>query len=545
MPTFSAVIDGLASGLGVARNKEDALAGLGSFGGRIDAYSGSPHRAGLEDRLLVLLAGSNEVLRSLVKAQLLDIETEITNARAIPLITEATVEEGLRRFIEIWAAPWIAQMLADARQHPESVLDIARILLEVHAASVTGGNTSYLATWKTEVKRAIPESVNAPEFRSTLARLDQRSQRKHSSIEQDLADLRVEMQSGFSSPEELDAAVDAVRRLYLAGMATMRLCAMASEIIPEQDLLALVAGKLLAALDSSGDSPEKTQKNRIRMCWGYLDPYWTLSKEYDKLVAQVNELDEANLDKLRADSHAVTPSGLLMFVIDYAEGCWHLRHGRNELAEQCLQRVVARAEDRQLGKIAADSASILIALRLAGPGPLMFYELNPLMRVRIDNMPQSMQICIEYIPTPFSDCSPRPKPSFYDSHLMECVAFFNEVTRAPGVSAICNPLQRFDASLENLIDRSREAGAKLKEVERERPAIVGTSVKPYQVLRDHLYYRGVLFGWNQSDLPGMDAYIMLPSPDQLRLLRFVDPDQFQLDLQAHRLDSWRHPDDAQ
>lgn len=175
----------------------------------------------------------------------------------------------------------------------------------------------------------------------------------------------------------------------------------------------------------------------------------------------------------------------------------------------------------------------------------MFKALNPLMRIRIDNMPQSTQMNIDNIPTPFSDWSPRPKPSFYDSHLMECVDFFNEVTRAAGVSAICNPLQRFDALLENLIDRSREAGAKLKEVERKRPAIVGTSVKPYQVLRDHLYYRDQLFGRSQSDLPGMDAYIKLPQPDQLRLLRFVDPDQFQLDLQAHGLDSWRHPDDAQ
>jgi len=41
----------------------------------------------------------------------------------------------------------------------------------------------------------------------------------------------------------------------------------------------------------------------------------------------------------------------------------------------------------------------------------------------------------------------------------------------------------------------------------------------------------------------MDAYWMLPQPDQLRLLRFIDPEQFKLDLQAHGLDSWRHPDD--
>ncbi|MBW7903295.1 MAG: hypothetical protein H3C26_17620 [Rhodocyclaceae bacterium] len=543
LPTFSAVIDGLASGLGIARNKEDALASLGSFGGRIDTYSGSTHRSGLQDRLLDLLAGSNEALRSLVQARLLDAETALTDARSIPLVTEATEAEGLRRFIEVWAAPWIAQMLDAARQHPESVLDSARQLLEAHAASLTGDAMSYLATWKASVKRAIPEGVNAPEFRSTLARLDQRSQRKHSSIEQDLANLRVEMQSSYSSSQELDAAVDAVRRLYLAGMATMRLCAMAAEIIPERDLVALAAGKLLAGRDRDGVSPEEAQQNRIRMYWGYLDPDLNLLKEYYQLGAQVNDLDEANFDKLRADSHAVASSGLLMFVIDYAEGRCHLHHGRNELAQQCLHRVVARADGRQLGKIAADAASILIALRLAGPGPFMFEALNPLLRVRIDNMPQSMEMCIDSIPTPFSDWSPRPEPSFYDSHVMECVAFFNEITHAPSVSAICNPLQRFDASLQNLITQSRQAGARLSEMARKRPAIVGTSVKPYQLLRDHLYYRDALFGWSPSDLPGMDAYAMLRAPDQLRLLRFVDPEQFQLDLQAHGLGPWRHSDD--
>ncbi len=337
--------------------------------------------------------------------------------------------------------------------------------------------------------------------------------------------------------------VDAVHGLYHAGMATMRLCAMAAEIISEKNLLALVVGKLLACLDRSSDSSEKIQQNCIHMYWGYLDPDLTLLKKHDQLVSTVNNLYEANFDKLREDSHTAIPSGLLMFIIDYAEGCWHLHHGRNELAEQCLQRVVARADGRQLGEFAANAASILIALRLAGPGPLMFEALNPLMCVRIDNMPQLNEMFIDYIPTPFSDHSPRPEPSFYDSHLMGCVAFFNEATRAPGMSAICNPLQRFDTSLENLITQSRQDGARLTKVSRERPAIVGMSVKPYQVLRDHFYYCKEL-GLSRSNLPGMGVYEMLPPPDQLRLLRFVDPKQFQLNLQEHGLDSWRHPDDA-
>ena len=543
LPTFTAVIDSLASGLGIKRNKEDSLASLASFGGRIDAYSGSSHRAGLQDRLLDVLAGSNKALRSLVQAKLLDVETTLADARALPLLTEATEIEGLRRFIETCAVPWIVQMLADACQYHGSVLDSTRLLLEAHAASHRENATSYLATWKTAVRREIPEGVTAREFRSTLARLDRRSQRKNSSIEKDLANLRVEIQSGLSPQQELDSVVDAVGRLYIAGMATMRMCAMAAKIIPEQDLLEMVTSKLQAGMGNNADFPVVAPRHFLRMYWDCLDPGLTLSKKFDQLCAQLRHLDEANYNELRADSCALASSGLLMFVFDYAEGCWHLRHGRNDLAEVCLQRVVNGANGRQLGETAAFAASLLIALRLGGYGPFTFEALNPLMRVRIDNMQQSIEIHIDTTPTPFSDWSSHTKPSFYDSHMMKCVAFFNDVIHASGVPAICNPLQRFDASLKNLIAKSREAGAKLKEVERRRPAIVGTSIKPYYVLRAHLYYRSLL-GWNQPNLPGMDAYAMLPPPDQLRLLRFVDPKQFQFDLQAHGLDSWSHPDDV-
>jgi len=536
LPTFSAVIDSLASGLGVARNKEDSLTDLGSFSGRIDVYSGLPHRSGLQDQLLDLMAGTNAALRNLIRARLLDAETVLTNARAVPLLTNATEKEGLRCFIEILVVPWIAQILDDAKEKdPRSLLGSARMLLKAHAKSLTGGPTSYLDTWKEEVKQAI-HGVNAREFRSMLAKLDSRSQRKHSTIERDLANLRTEMQSIVSS-KEIDAAVDVVRGLYLAGMATMRLSTMAAEIIPEQDILLLIANNLCADKDEQreGDVTQEKQQNSLCMYWHCLAPNSTLVKEYNQLSAMLDDVDAANFDKLRADSSEVAPSGLLTFVIDYMEGRWHLRHGRDELAKQCLQRIVASANDRQLGKIAADAASLLIALRLTEPGPLKFEMLNPLMRVRIDNMPQATEIYLDSTPTPFADWSPLPQPSFYDSHLMKCVAFFNEVPRAPGVSAICNPLKHFDESLENLIIQSRQADASLAKASRKKPAIVGTSIKPYQVLRDHFYYRNELFGWNSPDLPGMDAYAMLPPLDQHRLLRFVDSEQYQHDLKAHNL----------
>lgn len=543
LPTFSAVIDVLASGLGIARNKDDALTELGSFCRRIDAYSGSRQSTGLEDRLLELLAGSNAALRSLVQTRLRDTETELTNARAYPLITEATEAEGLRCFIETWAAPWMGRLLADARLHPESVLNSARILLEVHAASPADEDTSYIAIWKAEIKRAIPEAANASEFRSVISKIDKRSQRKLSSIDQDINNLRLEMQAGRYPTREIDVAVEAVRSLYIAGMATMRLCAMAGGLIPERELLSLVTGHLLAGLDKGSECQEDLLHSYTRSYWSYLDPDLKRSNEYDHLWDKVSRLNEANFDILRADLHATSPSRLLLFLIDYAEGFWLRYYGHNDLAKPYFKKVVTRSSTRQLGGIAAHAASILIALEITEAGTLKFEALNPLIRVRIDNMPQLTEMHLNVIPTPFSEWSPRPQPSVYDAHLMQCVAFFNSLPRAPNVSEICNPLRQFDASIDELIAKSRQAGAKLAAVERRRPAIVGTSVKPYQALRDHLFYRRELFGANPPDLPGMDAYCMLPEADQRRLLRFIDPDQFKADLQEHDLGAWRHPSD--
>lgn len=543
LPTFSAVIDGLASGLGIARNKEDALASRGSFSDRIDAYSGSLHRPGLEDRLLDVLAGSDKALRSLVISRLLDAEETLTNARSIPLVTEATETEGLRRFVEIWAAPWIAQMLDDARHHPGSMLHSARLLLEMHAAPLNRDTTSYLATWKAAVVREIPTGIKASEFRSTLAKLDHRSQRKYSSIEQDLANLRVEMQSGRSPTQELDAAIAAIGRLYRAGMATMRLCAMAAEVIPENDLLTLITDKLFVRVDGAIDFADEAQTNsRIHTYWDCLDPARKLTTEYERLSVQMSSPDEGTLGNLRAELCAADHLSLFIPAIDFNQGYWHLCCGRNDLAEQCLMRVVASASGRQLGKIASDAASLLISLRLMGPKTPKFQALNPLMRIRIDNMPQSTEMAIPYIPTPFSDWSCRPKPSFYDSHLMACIADFNDLPRELDVFPICNPLQRFDAELENMIAQSRRLATSLAGVMRERPAIIGTSIKPYEMLRDHLYYRDALSLLRMSILPSLDAYANLARDDQLRLLRFVDPEQFQLDFAEYDSGPRRYPD---
>jgi len=543
LPTFSAVIDGLASGLGVVRNKEDSLVNLGSFSGRIDAYGGSPGRSGLEEKILNLLVGSNEDLRNRVRARLLDAEATLTNARAQPLVTEATETEGNRCFIEIWAIPWIAQIINDAGKYPDSVLHSARILIEMYSDSYGNKPTSYLTLWKSAVRKAIPDGVVASEFRTILTKLDQRSRRKIASIEKDIKNLHLEMQGSNLSQRDIDGAISNIRRLYLAGTATMRLSSMAVDIIPEQDLLAMVFSALTCSSHDEGVRQDYIENKRAQEYWHHLNAL-KLSEKYEIFSNLDIRRKELNFEKLHADLRVTDPAGLLIPAINFSEGVWHFSQEQICLTKNCFQQVVASAKNRQLGEVAACAASILIALRVSGHESLKFEELNPLMRVRIENMPQLEEIFIDYIPTPFSDWSPRPKPRFYDLHLMQCVAFFNNFSRSLNVTIDCNPLIRFDADVKKLVSQSRERGAKMADLNRKSSVIAGTSVKPYQVLRDHFYYRNVLFGLNPSNLPGMDFYMALPAHDQLRVLRFVDPEQFQLDLESHGMLEWRHPDDV-
>ncbi len=597
LPTYTEVIDGLAAGLGVAINKEDALGSLNAFGSRINVYSGSPHRSGLESRILDLLTGSKEKIRfkkhvanltacppctrkykadtrpaactndarknpysrprptptqiakrakakhrNLVQQRLLEAETTLTNARIFPLITEATEAEGLRWFILILAAQWVAQLLAEASQHPDSVLGTICLLIEAHAAELSNGDKSFLSTWKAAIKQAIPVGVDAKDFRVTIDKLDQRSQPKPSTIDMYITDLSND-KCGNPPNAEIVASVERVRRILLAGMVTMRFCTMAANIISENKLLRQVAFNLREFLDKTGGNSDQAQDRRIGRYRRNLDTASKLSNEFHRLSDPRLLLDPQRCERLRAEFLTSDHGDLLIPAIDFSEGYWRLCQGNNDLAKPCLERVVECAKYRQLGEIASYAASYLIALRLMEQPPPKFESLYPLLRVRIDNMEQIVEMIHVTTPTPFSNCSFLLEHRFYDRHLIQCVASFNDLPFRSEEFPLCNPLLRFDADLANLIDRSRQPGANLAEKKRSSPAIAGTSIKPYQMLRDCSYFLDALFVSRLPILPSLEAYLKLSEADQRRLLRFIDPEAFKKDLNDHKLDSWRHPDD--
>lgn len=97
-----------------------------------------------------------------------------------------------------------------------------------------------------------------------------------------------------------------------------------------------------------------------------------------------------------------------------------------------------------------------------------------------------------------------------------------------------------------MVERSKKPGASLSAKLRRAPAISGTSVLPYEVLKFPEYFLLMVMdprGENRIETPGLEDYSRLGRDDQLRVLRYVDADRFRQDLAAYSLADWRHPDD--
>ena len=121
----------------------------------------------------------------------------------------------------------------------------------------------------------------------------------------------------------------------------------------------------------------------------------------------------------------------------------------------------------------------------------------------------------------------------------------HQLSHSLNLSITLTPLSHFDAEVKKIADQSRKFGAKMTEAKRKSSAIIGTSVKPYELLRDNLYYLNELFSLNTQSTPGMEFYLSLPQHDKLRILRYIDPEQFKNDLLKHNMTEWRHPEDTQ
>ena len=549
IPSFSMVVDALASALGIARNKADGLALRRSFDGRISVYSGDGGSHGLGARILDALADDDTIVRDYLENVALDLEEVLTNARAKVLLAQASEAEGYREFVQLWVAPEATKILLRAPGRTGAPLHAVRSLLTRH--SQDQAQADFLSTWKQAMRDTLVQDSCTSEFRATLDKLDSRSQRKSSSIEADLAQLKDALSCYIDCESELTKLITHTRLTYYAGMMILRLRAMAFGLgLNGDDLINSIAGSLAAVPEikrcpNAAASDEWLTSFYERVRGLRSKPAWLgmLNNAHALFMQDLNDASFKDaLDEARRC--AVGHPGLRL--IDAIEAEWHISSGRSHAAAPLLRNVASLAEHTQIGGYALYAASSLIAMRIMDGETLKSAELNPLVILRIDSLPLSTTIELNEVPSVFKIFTPRPVLSSYDEHVLKSVALFNEIPRAPGAGGTCNPLAGLDQQLHLMVERSKKPGASLSAKLRRAPAISGTSVLPYEVLKFPEYFLLMVMdprGENRIETPGLEDYSRLGRDDQLRVLRYVDADRFRQDLAAYSLADWRHPDD--
>ncbi|MDA8453086.1 hypothetical protein M5C97_19360 [Acidovorax sp. NCPPB 3859] len=549
IPSFSMVIDALASALGIARNKADGLALRRTFDGRISAYSGDGGSQGLGARILDALAGDDTILRDYLKNVALDLEEDLTNARAEVLLAQASEEEGYREFVQLWVVPKATKILLRAPGQTGAPMHVMRSLLTKH--SQHQAQTSFQSTWKHAMRDTLVQDSCTSEFRATLDKLDGSSQRKSSSIEADLAQLKDALSSYTDCESELTKLITHTRLTYYAGMIILRFRAMASDLGLNGDALINSVAASLAAVPeikhcTNADASDEWLTSFYERVRGLRsEPAW-LETLHNALALFMRDLNDASFkdDLDEARRCAFGQPGLPL--IDAIEAKWHIYRGRFHVAAPLLRNIASLAEHRQIGGYALYAASSLIAMRIMDVETLRSTELNPLVILRIESLPLSITFEPNEVPSVFKTFTPRPVLSSYDEHVLKSVALFNEIPRALCTSGTCNPLAGLDQQLHLMVERSKRPGASLNAKVRRAPAIRGTSVPPYEALKFHIYFWSMVMdrrGENRIETPGLEYYSSLGRDDQLRVLRYIDADRFAQDLEAYSLADWRHPDD--
>lgn len=550
----------MTRGFGISMNLENGLIDKTSFASRIDIYSGSTKHRNLEEILLTTLADSDEKLKRHILNKLRQTEKLLADARSQPLLTEMSSETGLSAFVELCAVPWFATLIADASWKNNSLIYYIGCLLEEHACS---DNARYLDTWRYSIKRALPKGADTTEFRSILDRIEEKTQRKISSVEEDMMNLtdvlREHLQRFDSEKFDLEKCVKKIRNLYLAGMATMRFSLLAKKASLIQDPVTLLINRFRSGpgsfLSSEGldrfllksdervDRDQKMLTTQIEIFRQKVESR-PLQESMQRLCQPFEHFwDESRFQLMLSDAKKGTALSIYEPYLNFAVGTFHLGLGRIDKASIFLKRVISFSDDRQLGWIGSIAATLLIALRISDSQIKKFEELNPLVKIRIESIEQDVELQAEVFPTPFSDYSNLPKLSIYDSHILSSLVYLKSFPRAPGVLLTTNPLKRFDDDLQAFFEEARILGARLTPKKANRSAIAGTSIKPYEVLVYKLYYLMKLDQMELTDLPFLMRFQKLLRCEQLRMLRYIDQDKFIQDIKLYDLVGWCHPED--
>lgn len=587
IPTFTEVLDELADGLGLVPNREDRLGALESFDMRTDVYNErvSPKTSiwlnlnavyktelkkpgvdssidtkelsprGLEGKILEILAGSNKELKTRLSIKFSDLELDLADARSRPLITEFPLNVGFEAFITWFGMLWLAELLDEAGDDSTCVLYNIRLLVMNYQSE----SIDFTKLWKRELRAMIPADTKCPEFRATISKIDKKSQRKLNQIQLDIQKLEQELDIGRSNEKDHSISCKNIRTMYISGMALLRFDANADRAGIRINLLELlgvacVTQKSYTLID--GEEHREPPLNnpfypRDKNVFEYrLDNVWTCLGHEEipaaiQLIYQAGEnlRNSACMGPLLFRLEHLYPHEKHAPFISYAKGLWYISRGEQKHAKQELGNVLSAATSRQLGSIASDSATLLLALRLSEPRKIKTMELNPLVATRISWMKIIETLNSATFPTPFSGHSEPPQIKTYELHVLQSAARLNSFEFYVGRVLTCNPLSRLFDRLAVYAEASKIIGTRLTKLERVRSIISGISVSPYDAVRDLYFYVFTIFEKPDPELTKLDSYFKICRCDQLRILRYIDDEKFKSDSAKYEIPDWLHPQD--
>ncbi len=505
----------MANGLGLVRNREDNLIQLAQYDKRADVYSGV-RGPGLVERLLSLFCGANELLQRQIRETLTDLEQQISELRSEPLHTNAPYQQGLAAFLEHLILPWSAQALWLGSYFPTSTAWCVGAIIHDAARS----NSTVLEAWKRQIRALLPPDMKVPEFRKTISKATSTSPRKIEGIEKDVLRLGDEIENFHLADKQ--AFLERVRSTYIAGMALTRCVLAAKPYINEVQLISTLV-KLIAEDNYSTDPQVE-----IEAAVGHVEPPAIF------FAAIFGEgWNEPLIDAALCQAQELSSVPEVAHYLPALRAYKHISHDERGAAMKELHLVVDAASDRQIGQVAEWAASMLIALHLHTSPPKTHLALNPLVRVRIDNLAQRLDIQALTAPTPFAVHSATPKIDTYDLHMLESIKLFLSHPRAPGIQVPFLYLERIELLLQSLLEAVATPSSRLVGWDSKKLVLPGISVPTYELVRDLAAYLDYLLTLSSPEMKSLNHYCWSTDADKKRILELIDPASFRRDVERY------------
>ncbi|WP_155401789.1 hypothetical protein [Chromobacterium violaceum] len=386
--------------------------------------------------------------RSFLKTCFLKFENMLSHLKSIPIYSPKSRAHGELCFFWLVGLPQIMSLLHYCRDVRS--IAFARELLH-YLAGVAQQDQPEIACVK-RLKMDITEllgSVECPDFKIAMGRIDQRSFPKSESIESMLASLGTEIKELIGEEKSKEIVQQARFKLLAAKVVFKAFKALSKNMcqvaFPDTEKLFESHRKLCLHYVCNPDIDE----NNFDFLQG--EDFYVIIDFYFESIGYVDpenlpgEVARTLGDLIRYYNRAFLPMAVLF------KFRWDLeRHRINEsYIRQFEKAFLLTTKNYQYGLSAAKIAGVLLALKIQMSDNIPHQSLEPLAMVLMENSPIENELALP-CDTPFGS-EPPDRPYTTDYNVAKAIHTFNQDIRSGGIDAgLCNPLMGLDKILQHI-----------------------------------------------------------------------------------------------